>query len=119
MKVKIMNDDKIIVVNHVQQLNNEEIASRFQLGLYKYFNDKSLRHVLQHYLDVARSRYGDEQVEDVYYNEDAMKFCITYTSNVYVHKTCIMADVYPVHSVSALPIAPFKPRSPEEAALMN
>ena len=26
MKAKIMNDDKIIVVNHVQQLNNEEIA---------------------------------------------------------------------------------------------
>ena len=108
--------DQVIVVNHVQQFKKDHVASRFQLGLYKYYNDKSLRHVLQHYVDVAEDRYGDEWIEDIHYDEEHMKFCITYKQNKgLAERTYIMADVYPLNCVTALPLAPFEPRSPEEA----
>ena len=113
--------DQIIVVNHVQQFKTDHVASRFQLGLYKYYNDKSLRHVLQHYVDVAEERYfGEEPIEDIHYDEENMKFCITYSQSANMpEKTYILSDVYPVSCVTALPLAPFEPRSPEEAKLME
>ena len=115
--------DQVIVVNHVQQFKEGEVASRFLLGLYKYYNDKSLRHVLQHYVDVANERYGLESlgsIEKTTYSEPQKKFCITYNQSAGMpERTYIMADVYPLNCVTSLPLAPFEPRSPEEAKLME
>ena len=69
--------DQVIIVNHVQQVNDGDIASRFLLGLYKYYNDKSLRHVLQHYVDVANDKLrlfpGEGLIEKTTYSEPQKK----------------------------------------------
>ncbi|MAF24011.1 hypothetical protein CL634_00280 [bacterium] len=114
--------DQVIVVNHVQQFKEGDTASRFLLGLYKYYKDKSLRHILQHYVDIAAQpgRLITSQIADVYYNEEEKRFCITYDKEAgMAFKTCIMAEVRDLYCVTALPLAPFKPRSPEEAELMK
>ena len=49
-----------------------------------------------------------------------MKFCITYYHlDGLAERSYIAADVYPVRCVTALPLAPFEPRSPAEAELMK
>ena len=74
-----MNHNQVIVVEHFQKFPGDTTPSSHILGLYKYYNDKSLRHVFQHYKDVANDKLN----------------CVT-----------------------SLPLAPFEPRSPEEAKLM-
>ena len=110
--------DKVIIVSHVQQMKPDTIASRYTLGLYKYYKDKSLRHVLQHYLDVAESRYGDDHdmIESVDYDEESKRFSIRYKLGSFsANDTYIMAETRDLNCVSALPIAPFEPRSEAEA----
>ena len=109
--------DQVIVVEHFQKFPGDTTPSSHILGLYKYYNDKSLRHVFQHYKDVATERKKEDAwraIVTTSYCEGQHYFAITYSDEVQ-----LTAHVRPLNCVTALPLAPFKPRSPEEAELMK
>ena len=111
-----MNHNQVIVVEHFQKFPGDTTPSSHILGLYKYYNDKSLRHVFQHYKDVANDkskRAGGRAIVTTSYCEGQHYFAITYSDEVQ-----LTAHVRPLNCVTSLPLAPFEPRSPEEAKLM-
>jgi hypothetical protein len=103
--------DQVIVVEHFQNFPGDTTPSSHILGLYKYYNDKSLRHVFQHYKDVA-TQPGRAVVLTNYY-EGEKYFTITYSD-----ENQLSASVRPLNCVTALPLAPFLPRSEVEAQKM-
>ena len=109
--------DQVIVVEHFQKFPGDTTHSSHIIGLFKYYNDKSLRHVFQHYKDVAADkgkRAAGRVVVLTNYYEGQRYFTITYSDEVQ-----LTASVRPLNCVTTLPLAPFKPRSPEEAELMK
>ena len=108
--------DQVIIVEHRQKFPRENWSTHI-IGLYKYYNDKSLRHIFQHYKDVANDkgkRAAGRAIVATSYCDGQQYFTITYSDTVQ-----ISASVRPLNCVTALPLAPFKPRSPEEAELMK
>ena len=110
-------EDQVIVVEHYQRFPGDPEASKFILGLFNYYNDKSLRHVFQHYIDVANDpgkRTAGRRFESSDYWEDQKSFRIKFTDDMH-----ITAHVRLRRCVTTLPVWPFKPRSPEEAKEME
>ena len=104
--------DQVILVEHYERADRYHIP--YVLGLFKYYNDKSLRHVYQHYVDVANDkakRAAGRGFERSQYSEEQRTFQIWYSDDVQ-----ITARILGIDCVTTLPLAPFEPRSPEEAA---
>lgn len=109
--------DQVIIVEHFQKFPGDTTHSPYIVGLFKYYNDKSLRHVFQHYKDVANDkgkRTAGRAIVLTNYFEDQRYFTITYSDEVQ-----LTASVRPLNCVTTLPLAPFSPRSSAEAELMK
>ncbi len=101
--------NEVIVVEHWQTFPGDKDPSSHILGLYKYYNDKSLRHVFQHYKDVAEERKKADAWKAVVttsYCEGQQYFAITYSN-----ESQLTAHVRPLNCVTSLPVGPFEDRS--------
>ncbi len=103
--------NRVIIIEHAQQFPDETNESKQILSVYNYYNHKSLRHVFQHYLDVAKER---KNFASSSYGEGQKTFSVKTTNG-----TEIRGRVMERHCVTARPLAPFPPRSEVEAELLK